>query len=53
VQAFAGVALPWLAAGRVRPIVDRVLPLERIAEAHVAMERGEHFGKIVLQVADV
>jgi putative PIG3 family NAD(P)H quinone oxidoreductase len=37
-----------LAAGRIRPIVDRVLPLERVADAHRAMKASEHFGKIVL-----
>ncbi len=40
-----------LAAGRIRPIVDRVLPLERAAEAHRAVKASEHFGKIVLSVA--
>lgn len=39
-----------LAAGRIRPIVDRVLPLEAVAEAHRAMKASEHFGKIVLRV---
>ena len=37
-----------LAAGRIRPIVDRVLPMEAVEEAHAALERSEHFGKIVL-----
>lgn len=40
-----------LAAGRIRPIVDRVLPLDRAADAHRAMKASEHFGKIVLRVA--
>jgi NADPH:quinone reductase-like Zn-dependent oxidoreductase len=40
-----------LADGRVRPIVDRVLPLERVAEAHRVMKASQHFGKIVLQVS--
>jgi putative PIG3 family NAD(P)H quinone oxidoreductase len=40
-----------LAAGRIRPIVDRVLPLARAPEAHRAMKASEHFGKIVLEVA--
>jgi putative PIG3 family NAD(P)H quinone oxidoreductase len=39
-----------LAAGRVRPVVDRVLPLEQVAEAHRSMKASEHFGKIVLKV---
>ena len=39
------------AAGRIAPLVHRVYPLEQAAEAHRAMEAGEHFGKIVLRVA--
>jgi NADPH:quinone reductase-like Zn-dependent oxidoreductase len=31
-------------------VVDRVLPLERVADAHRAMKASEHFGKIVLRV---
>jgi NADPH:quinone reductase-like Zn-dependent oxidoreductase len=34
-----------------RPVVDRVLPLDRAVEAHAAMERREHTGKIVLSIA--
>jgi putative PIG3 family NAD(P)H quinone oxidoreductase len=40
-----------LDAGRIRPVVDRVLPLEAVADAHRAMKASEHFGKIVLRVA--
>ena len=32
-----------------RPIVDRVFPLEEASEAHRRMEQGEQFGKIVLR----
>ncbi len=42
---------PLLESGAIRPVVDRVFPLEQAAQAHAAMERGEHVGKIVLQVA--
>lgn len=32
-----------------RPVIDRVLPLERGVEALTILDRGDHFGKIVLQ----
>ena len=41
---------PLLAAGRIQLPVDRVYPLERVAEAHAYMETDKHFGKIVLAV---
>lgn len=34
--------------GALKPIVDSVLPLERIREAHERLEQGEQFGKIVI-----
>ncbi|MEP6654253.1 MAG: zinc-binding dehydrogenase, partial [Myxococcales bacterium] len=37
-----------IAAGQLRPVIDRVLPLEQVAEAHRALEAREAFGKIVL-----
>jgi putative PIG3 family NAD(P)H quinone oxidoreductase len=42
---------PDLESGRIRPTVDRVLPLERVADAHRAVQASEHFGKVVLRVA--
>jgi len=33
-----------------RPVVDRVFPLEQAADAHARLERGEQFGKIVLRI---
>ena len=39
---------PLLADGRVRPVVDRVMPIEEVQAAHRAMEENENFGKIVL-----
>ena len=49
-QAFARDVLPLVAAGRVRPVVDVVLPAERAREAHERMERNDSFGKIVLEL---
>jgi NADPH:quinone reductase-like Zn-dependent oxidoreductase len=37
-------------AGRLRPVVDRVLRLEQVAEGHRVLESREAFGKVVLQV---
>lgn len=39
-----------LEAGRMRPVIHEVLPLERAADAHRLMAASEHFGKIVLSV---
>jgi NADPH:quinone reductase-like Zn-dependent oxidoreductase len=33
-----------------RPIVDKVFPLEQASDAHIRMEAGDQFGKIVLKV---
>jgi putative PIG3 family NAD(P)H quinone oxidoreductase len=44
--------LPLLASGGYRPVVDRVLPLEQVAEAHRAMGANLNVGKIVLTVSD-
>jgi NADPH:quinone reductase-like Zn-dependent oxidoreductase len=36
--------------GALKPVVDSVYPLEQAAEAYARYERGEQFGKIVIQV---
>ena len=48
-QAFARDVLPLVAAGKVKPVVDAVLPAARAAEAHAKMEANDSFGKIVLE----
>jgi NADPH2:quinone reductase len=47
---FAAFALPRLRDGRLRPVVDRVFPLEQVGEAYKALERGGAFGKILLSM---
>jgi NADPH2:quinone reductase len=42
--------VPLLAAGALRPVVDRVLPLARVADAHRLMQNSDTFGKLVLDV---
>ena len=39
---------PLVAAGRIRPVIDQVLPLAEAAAAHRRLEEGSHIGKIVL-----
>jgi NADPH:quinone reductase-like Zn-dependent oxidoreductase len=39
-----------VAAGRLKPVVDRVFPLAEAAAAHTYLESGQQFGKVVLKV---
>jgi len=41
--------LRFVRDGRLKPVVDSVLPLERAADAHRRIESREHFGKLVLK----
>lgn len=43
---------PLLINRQIRPIIDRSLALADAAKAHQVMERGEHIGKLILNVAD-
>jgi NADPH:quinone reductase-like Zn-dependent oxidoreductase len=38
------------AIGRLRPVIDVVLPLEKAQEAAMRMEAAQQFGKIVLKI---
>jgi NADPH:quinone reductase-like Zn-dependent oxidoreductase len=49
--AFRSVAVPLFADGTFEPYVDRVLPLENVADAHGMVDERRHFGKIVLTVS--
>ena len=42
---------PWIADGRVRPLIQSRYPLEQAADAHREMEASQHIGKILLTVA--
>ena len=48
-RAFAAQVVPLLARGVVRPVVDRVFPLDQIAAAHRHLESNATFGKVVLE----
>jgi putative PIG3 family NAD(P)H quinone oxidoreductase len=40
---------PWIAAGIVKPVIDRVVPITEAADAHRALEAGDVTGKILLR----
>ncbi|MGA4541117.1 NAD(P)H-quinone oxidoreductase [Uniformispora flossi] len=43
---------PLIAAGRVRPVVDRIMPMREAADAHRLLESSGHVGKVVLSVGE-
>jgi putative PIG3 family NAD(P)H quinone oxidoreductase len=45
---FAATVMPLFQRGRISPVIDSLVPLERVVDAHRRMEASEHFGKIVL-----
>jgi putative PIG3 family NAD(P)H quinone oxidoreductase len=47
---FTKTVMPRFAAGTLVPLIYKAYSLDDVAEAHRAMERSEHFGKIVLKV---
>jgi NADPH:quinone reductase-like Zn-dependent oxidoreductase len=44
------VLIGMAASGKIRPVIDRELPLEQAAEAHRAIEARETFGNVILRV---
>jgi putative PIG3 family NAD(P)H quinone oxidoreductase len=42
---------PYAEGGRLKPVIDRVFPLDQAGAAHSRMEAGKHVGKIVLEMA--
>ncbi|UTP39420.1 NAD(P)H-quinone oxidoreductase [Phenylobacterium sp. LH3H17] len=42
------VVWPWIAAGKVRPRIDKTFPLAQAAAAHAHLESGSHVGKVML-----
>jgi putative PIG3 family NAD(P)H quinone oxidoreductase len=49
-QALHKTVWPMIAAGKLKPLIHATFALERAAEAHRALEEGDHAGKIVLTV---
>jgi len=47
---FAQQVGPLLASAKVRPVIDRVFPMEQVRAAHQRIESNESFGKVVLTI---
>ncbi|MDP4803834.1 MAG: NAD(P)H-quinone oxidoreductase [Candidatus Nanopelagicales bacterium] len=43
------VVWPWIESGVVKPVIDRVMPMQDAADAHRLLQDGPVTGKIVLQ----
>ena len=51
-QQIAKRVLPMLESGIIKPVIDKVFPLEETGMAHAYMEGNANFGKIVLTMDD-
>src|SRR5947209_3793348 len=47
---FATSALPLLANGKVKPVIEQVYSMEEVGKAHIEMEENKNFGKLVVRV---
>ena len=43
---------PWIAAGQLKPQIDKTFPLVEAGAAHAYLEGGAHVGKVMLIAAD-
>jgi len=41
---------PLIETGKIKPVIFKTFPLEQAAQAHAALEKGDHFGKILLKL---
>jgi len=46
--AVEATAWPWIAAGALKPQIDKTFPLVEAAQAHAYLEGGSHLGKVML-----
>lgn len=44
------VVWPWIASGKLKPVIDRTFPLAKAGAAHAYLEAGAHLGKVMLTV---
>lgn len=48
-RSFQDQLVPLFERGELRPVVDTILPAERVREAHELLERNDTFGKVLLR----
>jgi len=51
VRAFAADVLPLIAAGKIKPLIDRVFPFAELPAAKAYMESNAHLGKIAVRIS--
>jgi NADPH:quinone reductase-like Zn-dependent oxidoreductase len=49
-RAFERNILPYFVSGAIKPIIEKVYPLEHAAAAHSLMEADQNIGKLVLDL---
>jgi len=42
--------LKFIEDEKLKPIIDKIFPLQRAADAQARMEKSEHIGKMVLEI---
>jgi zinc-binding alcohol dehydrogenase/oxidoreductase len=42
--------LDFVESRKLKPVIDKVYPLDRVTEAFDRMKLGQHFGKIIIQI---
>jgi putative PIG3 family NAD(P)H quinone oxidoreductase len=49
-QTFIRHLLPHVASGRLKPVIDVVMPFADVAKAHSHVQDGKNFGKVILEL---
>jgi len=49
-EEFALWTMPLFTLGKIKPVVDRVFPIEEVQKAHAYMEANKNIGKIILSI---
>ena len=41
---------PLIIKKKIKPIISKTFPIDKVKEAHIFMDKGKHFGKIILTI---